>query len=78
MNNSRSLLDVKLLSQPFGAGIDTGAQLENCQRIAQLYVTIEKGISVLSDLKTRQSYLYPSGLAEQLGLDENKTEIKSI
>jgi DNA-binding CsgD family transcriptional regulator len=78
MTNSRSLLDAKLLAQPFGAGLDTGVQLENCQRIAQLYATIEKGIGVLSDLKTRHSYLYPGGLSEQLGLDESQTEIKSI
>jgi DNA-binding CsgD family transcriptional regulator len=78
MNNSRSLLDAKLLSQRFEAVLDAGVQLENCQHIAQIYATIENGISVLSDLKTRQSYLYPGGLAEQLGLDENNTEIKSI
>lgn len=78
MNYSRSLLDAKLLSQRFGAVLDAGLQLENCQHIAQMYATIEKGISVLSDLKTRQSYIYPSGLAEQLGLDENNTEIRSI
>lgn len=78
MNNSRSLLDVKLLSQPFEAVPDAGAQLENCQRIAQIYATIEKAICVLSDLRTRQSYMYPGGMAEQLGLDENNTEIKSI
>ena len=78
MTNSRSLLDAKLLAQPFGAMPDAGFQLENCQRIAQAYVTIEKGIGVLSDLSARQSYIYPGGLAEQLGLDENTTEIRSI
>lgn len=78
MNNSRSLLDAKLLAQPFGAGSDTGIQLEDCQRIAQIYANLENGIGVLSDLKTRQSYLYPGGLAEQLGLDESNSEIKSI
>jgi DNA-binding CsgD family transcriptional regulator len=78
MNNSRSLLDTKLLSQRFETVLDAGVQLENCQHIAQMYATIEKGISVLSDLKTRQSYIYPGGLDEQLGLDENNTEIRSI
>lgn len=78
MDNSRSSLDAKFLSQPFQTGIDAGAQLENCQHIAQMYASIEKCLCVLSDLKTRQSYLYPGGLAEQLGLDEITTEIKSI
>ena len=78
MTNSRSLLDIKLLSQRFEAGLEAGLQLENCQHIAQFYATIEKGISVLSDLQTRQSYIYPGGLAEQLGLDESHTEIRSI
>ncbi|WP_046247028.1 LuxR C-terminal-related transcriptional regulator [Hymenobacter terrenus] len=78
MNNSRSSLDAKSLSQPFGTGIDAGVQLENCQHTAQIYATIEKCICVLSDLKTRQSYLYQGGLAEQLGLDENNTAIRSI
>ena len=78
MNNSRSLLDTKLLSQRFETGLGAGVQLENCQHIAQLYATIEKGIGVLSDLQTRQSYIYPGGMGEQLGLDENTTEIKSI
>jgi DNA-binding CsgD family transcriptional regulator len=78
MNNSRSLLDTKLLAQRFEAVDDASVQLETCQHIAQTYATIENCIAVLSDFNTRQSYLYPGGVAQQLGLNENNTTIRSI
>lgn len=77
MENIRKLLDIKLLSQPFSAP-QTELQLDDAELIAQLYTRLENCISVLSDMKTRKSYIYYSSLAELLNLDTTEKEIHSI
>jgi DNA-binding CsgD family transcriptional regulator len=78
MDNIRKILDTKLLSQSFGLPSETVLPLESAQNIAQLYATLENGISVLSDMKTRKSYLYYGHMAEVLGLKRKQAEINSI
>jgi DNA-binding CsgD family transcriptional regulator len=78
MQNIRNLLDIKLLSQGFGDRQYPDVKLENAKRIAQMYSTLENGISVLSDMSARRSYIYSGDLAEQLGLFSGEAEIKSI
>jgi len=74
----RDLLDIKLLSQPFLASADPDSKLENGQHIAEMYARLENCISVLSDMKSRTSYIYYGALAEQLGLHNQQAEINSI
>jgi DNA-binding CsgD family transcriptional regulator len=74
----RKLLDAKLLSQPFGASLQYDLQLDDGKLIAQLYTKLENCISVLSDLKTRKSYIYYGAAADQIGLSERDEVINSI
>lgn len=74
----RKLLDLKLLSQPFGTPLQADLQLDDGKLIAQLYTRLENCISVLSDLKARKSYIYYGAVAEQIGLNEREEVIDSI
>jgi DNA-binding CsgD family transcriptional regulator len=74
----RDLLDTKLFSQQFLAGADTNTILEHSRYIAQMYASLENCISVLSDLKSRKSYMYYGALAETIGLSEQPDEITTI
>jgi DNA-binding CsgD family transcriptional regulator len=74
----RKLLDLKLLSQPFGASLPGDLQLDDGRLIAQLYTRLENCISVLSDMKTRKSYIYYGAVADQIGLSERDEVINSI
>jgi DNA-binding CsgD family transcriptional regulator len=76
--NIRKLLDLKLLTQPFGASLQADLQLDDGKLIAQLYTKLENCISVLSDLKTRKSYIYYGAAADQIGLRERDEVINSI
>jgi len=78
MENIRELLDIKLLSQPFNKDTGLALPLDTARQIARLYTTLESGISVLSDLKTRKSYIYHGAMARKLGLRNQETEISSI
>jgi DNA-binding CsgD family transcriptional regulator len=74
----RKLLDLKLLSQPFGASLQADLQLDDGKLIAQLYTRLENCISVLSDMKTRKSYIYYGAVADQINLSERDEVINSI
>ncbi|PWS28603.1 hypothetical protein DHW03_01770 [Pedobacter yonginense] len=78
MDNIRKILDIKLLAQSFDIASTAVYPLANAQKIAQLYANLENGISVLSDLKTKKSYLYYGSMAERLGLECKQQEINSI
>ena len=78
MENLRNLLDIKLLSQPFEALTHAELQLEDAKFIAQMYMRLENCISVLSDMKSRRSYIYYGAIAEQLGLQMKEEAINSI
>ncbi|MFD2284600.1 helix-turn-helix transcriptional regulator [Pedobacter petrophilus] len=74
----RDLLNIKLFSQSFETTLNTDQQLHNARLIAEMYSKLENGISVLSDLKARKSYLYYGAFAENLGLSKQENEINSI
>lgn len=74
----RELLDIKLLSQPFQGTSALDLKLDNGKLIAEMYSTLENCISVLSDLKSRKSYIYYGAVANQLGLQYKEHEIGSI
>lgn len=74
----RDLLNTKLLSQPFQASSDAGSKLDNGKLIAEMYARLENSISVLSDLKSRRSYIYYGAIAAQIGLSQQQAEIGSI
>ncbi|WP_316734916.1 response regulator transcription factor [Pedobacter aquatilis] len=74
----RDRLDIKLFSQPFQSKLSNHSPLNEAQYIAQMYSRLENCISVLSDLKSRRSYIYYSALADKIGLKNRETEIKSI
>lgn len=78
MENIRELLDIKLLSQSFIETSDSDEQLNYGRHVAQLYAGLDNGISVLSDMKARKSYIWYGALAEQLGFSRRETEIDSI
>jgi DNA-binding CsgD family transcriptional regulator len=78
MENIRKILDIKLLSQSFNVLPGAELPLESARKIAQLYANLENGISVLSDMKVRKSYLYYSSMAEKIGLKRKQEEINSI
>lgn len=75
--NSRRLLDIKLFSQPFSVS-EPNFQLDEGKSIAMLFSKLENTISVLSDMKSRKSYIYAGGVAKQLGFEPSQTEINSI
>ncbi|WP_316830882.1 response regulator transcription factor [Pedobacter aquatilis] len=74
----RDLLDIKLFSQPFNVDVNPEAKLDTGKYIARMYSELENCISVLSDLKSRKSYMYYGAFAETLGLNQTVEEIKSI
>jgi len=78
MENIREILDIKLLSQSFNLSPKAALPLEIARMIAQLYTNLESGISVLSDMKARKSYLYYGSMADKLGLKQRQAEINSI
>ncbi|OKS84817.1 response regulator transcription factor [Mucilaginibacter polytrichastri] len=78
MEHIRELLDIKLLGQSFNPSSGHTLSLENAKVIAQLYSKFENGISVLSDMKTRKSYIYYGAVADVLGLTRRQNEINSI
>jgi hypothetical protein len=78
MENIREILDIRLLTQSFIVSPGTALPLESARLIAQLYTNLENGISVLSDMKARKSYLYYGAMAEKLGLRQKQDEINSI
>lgn len=78
MEHIRELLDIKLLGQSFNSSSGHTLSLENAKVVAQLYSKFENGISVLSDLKARKSYIYYGAVADALGLTRRQNEINSI
>ncbi|RZM24215.1 MAG: LuxR family transcriptional regulator [Pedobacter sp.] len=78
MENIRELLEIKLLSQTFKKDPGLLLTLDAARQIARLYTTIESGISVLSDMKTKRSYIYYGAMAGKLGLSRQEEEINSI
>ena len=75
--NIRQELDNKLAMQ----AVETLAldlPLSNAKLIAQWYTRTEHCISVLSDLKSKRSYIYNSELTVRLGLDNQDATINSI
>jgi DNA-binding CsgD family transcriptional regulator len=78
MKNLRTQLDFKLLSQPFAGMVKPEFQLEESKLVAQVYARLENCISVLSDMKTRRSYVYYGAVADQLDLEQNESELQSI
>lgn len=76
MEDIRKILNVKLLSQPFHIA-DNLLDLQKARDIAEMYVKLEGGIAVLSDLKSRKSYIYQGSLAEKIGL-KSLIDINSI
>ncbi|WP_256004029.1 helix-turn-helix transcriptional regulator [Pedobacter deserti] len=76
-SNLRQLLDIKLLAQPFG-GAEGQITLEQAKLIAEVYNRIDQCTCVLSDLKSRKSYIYYSALAARLGIEQRELEIDSI
>lgn len=76
--NSRRLLDIKLFSQPLPDFSEPNLQLDECKSIARLFAKLENTISVLSDMKSRKSYIYTGGVADQLGFEPSQAEINSI
>lgn len=78
MDNIRELLDIKLLSQSFDKAPGLALPLDSARQIARLYTILESGISVLSDMKVRKSYIYYGAMARKLGLRQQEAEISSI
>lgn len=78
MKHIRELLDIKLLGQSFNTSFGHTSCLENAKVVAQLYSKFENGISVLSDMKARKSYIYYGAVADALGLTRRPNEINSI
>ncbi|TDQ06619.1 response regulator transcription factor [Pedobacter metabolipauper] len=74
----RDILDIKLLSQSFEASPDADLKLDNGKLIAEMYSRLENCISVLSDMRSRRSYIYYGAIAQQIGLSTEQAEIGSI
>lgn len=66
-------LNEELLKQPFQPEATPPSALEKGRQIASLYAYQENAIAVLSDLKSKCSYLYYGGIAETLGLAQKGT-----
>lgn len=76
--SSRRSLDIKLFSQSLPGASEPNLQLDECKSIARLFAKLENTVSVLSDMKSRKSYIYAGGVAEQLGFEPSQAEINSI
>ncbi|MCX3267011.1 response regulator transcription factor [Pedobacter agri] len=74
----RKTLNTKLLAQHFEFNPMPHLMLDNAKSIARMYSIMENCISVLSDLRTRKSYIYNGAVANLLGLSADQTEITSI
>ena len=74
----RKILNTKLLAQHFEFNPTPHLMLDNAKSIARMYSIMENCISVLSDLRTRKSYIYNGAVANLLGLSADQTEITSI
>lgn len=76
----RSLLNLKLLGQPFIEEQDEDFILLKQKMVAEIYARQENSIAVLSDLKKNRSYIFNGGIAESLGIAKKYTisEIDSI
>ncbi|WP_448103349.1 response regulator transcription factor [Pedobacter panaciterrae] len=74
----RDLLDIKLFSQPISGRVQPDLLLDDGKIIAGMYSKLENAISVLSDMRARKSYIFPGGVARQLGFEPTRTEINSI
>lgn len=74
----RKILNTKLLAQHFEFNPTPHLMLDNAKSIARMYSIMENCISVLSDLRTRKSYIYNGAVADLLGLSADETEITSI
>lgn len=78
MANIREELDKELLTQPFAEISVQESCLEHGKRIALLYAEMENCISVLSDMKTRKSYIYYGVVAQEFGLSQGASVIETI
>jgi DNA-binding CsgD family transcriptional regulator len=78
MKDIRNLLNIKLLNQSFKALEKIEFCINEGKVIAQTYAKVENCISVLSDLKTRRSYVYYGAIADQLGIEQRDPELNSI
>jgi DNA-binding CsgD family transcriptional regulator len=74
----RPILDTKLFMQPFAPIEGMDNQLEQAKYFARLLAHLENGISVLSDIKARKSYIYQGGLADQIGVQFDAEVINSV
>lgn len=77
-DNIRELVDIKLLSQRFDSVLQPCLSLDDAKQIAESYTRLENAISVLSDMKSRKSYIFCGGIAEHLGFEPGQAEINSI
>jgi len=78
MENIRDLLNLNLLSQSFTENKHDTFSVEKAREIAKIYTGIEGGISVLSDMKSKKSYVRYGASANKLGLAEKEVTIESI
>ncbi|WP_316851427.1 LuxR C-terminal-related transcriptional regulator [Pedobacter agri] len=74
----RKILNTKLLAQHFELNPTPHLMLDNAKSIARMYSIMENCISVLSDLRTRKSYIYNGAVADLFGLSADETELTSI
>lgn len=78
MEDIRNLLNLNLLSQSFNTDCEDDFSIEQAKQIIRIYTEIEGGISVLSDMKSRKSYVNYGASAGRLGLEEKEVIINSI
>lgn len=78
--NIVSTLNDELLKQPFLNRKGESMLLDGYQQVARMYAKVENSIAVLSDLKSKKSYIYYGGFSERLGVAdrEDSKEIRSI
>lgn len=67
-NEIQSKLDKIFFDQDFSVEETDGGKFEKHLNAAALYATVENGIAVLSDFKTRFSYIFYGFLGEKLGI----------
>lgn len=67
-------LNKEFIAQDFASGGPFEGLLEKYRGIARGYSEIENSISVLSDLRAHNSYIYYGGLSQIIGLDDDIRE----
>ena len=72
--DNRDILNREFSAQNFAEGHPYAAILDRYREIAANYARMENAVAVLSDLRTKASYIYYGRFAQLLGIDSEEPD----